>query len=117
MRHPAGLIRTCTNLVGKHIMTNRKSTQPAPDAFIEGVLSEIASGAYLTERGPQSSVGDVEALEYENNVLRGLIAKMGWMADLALRRLDSANCIHNGEAEAWLLPRAVYEALTQKVQP
>lgn len=96
-------------------MATQKSTQPARDGAIEGLLAEIASVAYLTDRGPQARVGEVEALEHENTALRSVISRMGWLADIALHRLGSDNCLRQGKANAWLLPCTVSDALAQAV--
>lgn len=98
-------------------MATQKFTQPAPDRAIEALLAEIASTAYFTEaRAATASAPEPEEMTFELARLRDTIARMGWMADVALKRLDSENCMYEGDAAAWLLPAGCFEVLAQGVQ-
>ena len=88
-------------------MATQKSTQAATDLAVESMLSEINSAAYFTESLFQKVGAPAESQEDEVQTLRDIIARMGWMADLALNRLGSPNCMYEGRAEEWLLsPRS-----------
>ena len=110
-------------------MATRHITQAAPaasvndspkvvslaDPAIEALLAEIASTAYFTERRLRNLPADlhVDATSYEMQIddLRLVVARLGWMADVALQRLDSINTMRNGHAEQWLLPPSCITAL------
>jgi len=97
-------------------MATQKSTQVAPDGAIESLLGEIASMAYCTDKHLSNHPADVnDAYQYEADMLRDVVARMGWIADMALKRLDSINCIHGGDAAAWLLPARCTDLLSKKV--
>lgn len=98
-------------------MAIQKSTQGAPDRAIENLLGEIASMAYCTEKQLRCTPADIpETYEHEAEMLRGVVARLGWIADMALKRLGSINCIHEGDAAAWLLPPLSVELLSKEVQ-
>ena len=99
-------------------MATAKHTQPAPDEAIEHLLGEIANTAYVTELRLRNTPGDAKELyEYEVDLLRQTVARMGWMADIALQRLDSTiNMVHRGSAEDWLLSPKLNELLAIEVQ-
>ncbi|UST54919.1 hypothetical protein NF681_06945 [Comamonadaceae bacterium OTU4NAUVB1] len=107
-------------------MATRKSTQAAPaasvndflkvassaDPAIESLLSEIAALAHRTDhrlRLLPCGDGEIDAIEVDT--LRDVVMRMGWMADVALQRLDSINTMRNGHAEQWLLPPSCITAL------
>ena len=97
-------------------MATAKHTQPAPDEAIEHLLGEIASTAYVTELRLRHTPGDCdELLAHEVDQLRQTVARMGWMADMALRRLGSI-VVHSGRAEDWLLSPRMNELLAIEVQ-
>lgn len=99
-------------------MATQQSTQIAPDGATEALFAEIASRAYLTKQQQrESDIGvDHDELMLDIEELRATVAQMGWMADIALKRLGSANCIHDGDAAAWLLPSVLFKALAHEVQ-
>lgn len=98
-------------------MAIKTVNQTVPDTAIEQLLSEIASVAYVTGDRPCKVIGSsTEELEREIDALFDIVARLGWMADIALRRLDSDNCLRQGEAEAWLLPPSVKNAIAQEVK-
>ncbi|MGI4776613.1 MAG: hypothetical protein ACRYGA_00615 [Janthinobacterium lividum] len=99
-------------------MATQKSTQPARDEAIEHLLGEIASTANFTEMRLRNTPGDcVELYEYEVDLLRQTVARMGWMADIALRRLGSiGSMVHSGNAEDWLLSPKMNELLAIEAQ-
>jgi hypothetical protein len=110
-------------------MATRKSTQAAPaasvndfsqvvlssDPAIEALLAEIASTAYLTERLQSDLPLDLpfDATNHQTQIdnLRLVVARLGWMADIALQRLGSMNTMRNGDAAQWLLPAVCVDAL------
>jgi hypothetical protein len=92
-------------------------TQVAPDRAVENLLAEIASTAYLTEQRLRNTPGDIpELYEHEVELLRNTVARLGWMADLALKRLGSLNTMRDGDAAAWMLTPLAVELLSQEVQ-
>ncbi|MGF6526034.1 hypothetical protein [Variovorax sp. PvP013] len=98
-------------------MATQKSTQAAPDRAIEILLAEIATTAYSTEQELRASPADnAELYEHEVDRLRGVVARLGWMADIALQRLGSIHTLCNGHAEQWLLPPLAIELLSQEVE-
>ena len=98
-------------------MAPKTVNQPVCDTAIEQLLAEIASVAYLTGDRPCKVIGSsTEELEREIGALFDIVARLGWMADIALHRLDSDNCLRQGEAALWLLPPAVTNTLALQVQ-
>jgi hypothetical protein len=83
------------------------------EKMVEPLLAEIASVAYMTEEGlrGQSSDGSLAATTAENEMLRHTVARMGWMADVLLHRLESINCMREGNAASWLLPPTCTKAM------
>ena len=89
-------------------------TQAAPDRAIENLLSQIATTAHLAEMRLRESPGDCPELhEYEVDELRHVIARMGWMADLALNQMGSHDGVHRADPVAWLLPPSTVAALAR----
>jgi hypothetical protein len=87
------------------------------DPAIENLLSEIAATAYATELRLRETPGDdPELTVLECDVLRDVVKRMGWMADVALSRLGSLSNIHNGDAAFWLLPPVCALSLNNEVQ-
>lgn len=98
-------------------MATAKHTQTTPDGAIEHLLAEIASTAYFTERRLRSTPGDsTELFEFEADLLRNTMARLGWLADMALQRLGSVNCLQDGRAESWLLAPLTNDLLAVEVQ-
>lgn len=107
-------------------MATQKSTQAAStasvndspkivfssDPAIESLLAEIATLAHRTDhrlRLTPNDTGDLDEIEVET--LRDVVMRLGWMADVALQRLDSIHTMRNGHAEQWLLPPSCITAL------
>ena len=88
------------------------TTSQPKTAALEALLAEIASTAFLTEEMLQESIWDrPEAAVSMCRVLRKTIARMGWMADIGLHRLDSINCMRDGDAAQWMMPPYAVDAL------
>ena len=81
---------------------------PEAEKALEPLLAEIASIAYMTEQGLRNTCRS-DALESEFSLLRDTVARLGWIADIGLRRLGSLNCMHEGKADEWLLPTSCVE--------
>lgn len=96
-------------------MATQKSTQTATD--LEALLAEIAATAYLTEELLKSSNHDAgfDTCTHMLHVLRHTVRRLGWMADMGLKRIDSINCMHDGDAASWLLSPMAKEALAEVV--
>lgn len=97
-------------------MATQKSNQPALDRGTEALLAEIASTAYFTEQLFRKVAGVEDQQEDEIDTLRSAVARMGWMADLALKRQGSHRVMFEGSAEHWLLPPDCALAMTQGEQ-
>lgn len=85
------------------------------DPAIEVLLAEIVDVAHGAEQHMRLTPFDTpEIHEYHASMLRGVVARLGWMADIALQRLGSIHTMCNGSAEQWLLTSASVEALLEK---
>lgn len=56
---------------------------------------------------------DADALEMQVRVMRKLVARMGWMADLGSKKLTDAECVL-GDAEQWLMFPAYTDTLKKQ---
>jgi hypothetical protein len=93
-------------------MATQKSTQTPADRIVEQLLGQITMTAYSTEQRLRETPGDVpEIYESEIELLRHTVARLGWMADLALKSMGSNDCLLCGDATAWLLAPSTVEAL------
>lgn len=77
------------------------------------LLEEIAMSALTFDRlCYHAPVGenDADALETQIDVMRSMVARIGWMADLGHKALTGKVCAKGG-AEQWLMSPAYLEAL------
>lgn len=92
-------------------------SQTPSNQIAEQLLSQIVITAYDTEQRLRETPLDiVELHEYEIEQLRQTIARLGWMADVALKRMGSMECLQRGDAAAWLLPPTAGAVLAQGAQ-
>ena len=90
--------------------------QPTSDDAIEALFEEIANTAYLTEQRLKVTPTDDSQLQaHKLDVLRRVVRRLGWIADMGLHRVGSNRTIHEGDAVAWLLSPYTNECLAQKV--
>ncbi|MGF6526035.1 hypothetical protein [Variovorax sp. PvP013] len=95
---------------------SNSASQTAPDDAIEALFEEIANTAYLTEeRLKVTPTDDAELQAHELDVLRRVVRRLGWIADMGLHRVGSNRTIYEGDAVAWLLSPYTNECLAQKV--
>ncbi|RYG57334.1 MAG: hypothetical protein EON56_02680 [Alphaproteobacteria bacterium] len=97
-------------------MATQKSTQAAPIRAIEALLGEITSAAYFTESLHAKLDVTEGDKDDEIHALRQVVARMGWMADMALHRLGSHNCLREGRAQDWLLTPVTLDAFRAGAQ-
>jgi hypothetical protein len=98
-----------------NVEQNIKASQATPDDAIEALFEEIASTAFLTEeRLKITPIDDSELQAHELDVLRRIVRKLGWIADMGLHLVGSNRTIHEGDAAAWLLAPYTNECLAQK---
>ncbi|RZI75179.1 MAG: hypothetical protein EOP13_06290 [Pseudomonas sp.] len=91
-------------------------SQATSDDAIEALFEEIANTAYLTEeRLKVTPTDDSELQAHELDVLRRIVRRLGWIADMGLHRVGSNRTIHEGDAVAWLLSPYTNECLAQKM--
>lgn len=82
----------------------------------EMLVEEIAALALTIDRvcyySPVGEDASTDELELNINVIRGMVSRIGWMADLGHKALTGVECMKGG-AEQWMLSPDYLQALEQ----
>lgn len=90
-------------------MADEKYTAQA----VEGLLGQIAQIAHSTEQMLRNTdaTGSYEEAVLESTMLRETVARLGWLSDLALTKINSVHRIHDGNAVPWMTWPITSEAI------